>query len=589
MLNKNLKFSYILLIICCLFQHIIAQGEPIIFSATGDIPYGSNEVPIFQQQIEDQNLYSPSEFFVHLGDIKEQSDQCPEIYYSSVADDLLELAVPVFIVPGDNETTDCPDPVQAWDYWVQYFMDFQLNFCSAPITEKQAIRPENFAFVNKGVLFIGINLVSGVSSAIKNDDAAWVEQQFQEKVAQVRGAVIFSQCGPPGKTTFFDRFVPAAQTFAKPILFLHGDGHTWIQDYPWPTTAPNVLRVEVDNGGDEEPVQVTVTTDPQDMFIFLRNPFSNNPQIYNVMPCVQAGSDQQIDFGSVANLQGKATDDGVPISPGALTITWSKTSGPGTVTFDSPDQPITTAAFSAPGDYLLRLTADDGELQNYDEINVTVVAPSVLLEAKIYLEGPYEVNGDSMRTDLWNDNDIPLVSPYPEASRTVDSIPAAITDWVLVELRESPAGTAVASKSAFLRDDGRIVADDGIGQAISMNAVQNSYYIVVKHRNHLAVMSADLVPLNGSTSTLYDFTTGTEKVYGGVNAMTVLGSGVYGMFSGDANNDGQIQTIDKNLNWRNEVGLAGYRSSDFDLNGQVQTIDKNLYWRLNVGRGTQLP
>ncbi len=214
---------------------------------------------------------------------------------------------------------------------------------------------------------------------------------------------------------------------------------------------------------------------------------------------------------------------------------------------------------------------------------------TVLVETKIFLEGPYNSSTNEMSTALKDDGVIPEQSPYSEDPVTVSPIPDNIVDWVLVELRESDTGPALASKSAFLRKDGKIVADNGATEYINLNISEGDYYIVIKHRNHLGVMSADPVPLNGSTSTLYDFTTGADKAYGGVNAMTELNSGVYGMFSGDANNDGQIQTIDKNLNWRNEVGLAGYRSSDFDLNGQVQTIDKNLYWRLNVGRGTQLP
>ena len=92
----------------------LPTGEPITFSATGDVPYDPSEIPIFEQQIIDQNLYSPSEFFVHLGDIKNQSDPCDESFYSDMAGWLLELAVPVFIVPGDNETVDCTDPAQGY-------------------------------------------------------------------------------------------------------------------------------------------------------------------------------------------------------------------------------------------------------------------------------------------------------------------------------------------------------------------------------------------------------------------------------------------------------------------------------------------
>src|SRR5215813_13227776 len=48
-----------------------------------------------------------------------------------------------------------------------------------------------------------------------------------------------------------------------------------------------------------------------------------------------------------------------PTGP-AATVTWSKESGPGTVTFADAKAPVTTATFSAPGAYVLKLTADNG-------------------------------------------------------------------------------------------------------------------------------------------------------------------------------------------------------------------------------------
>ena len=53
-------------------------------------------------------------------------------------------------------------------------------------------------------------------------------------------------------------------------------------------------------------------------------------------------------------------------------ITWSKVSGPGTVTFASPNAATTTATFSAPGVYVLRLAAHDGVLSSSDDVGVTV-------------------------------------------------------------------------------------------------------------------------------------------------------------------------------------------------------------------------
>ena len=68
------------------------------------------------------------------------------------------------------------------------------------------------------------------------------------------------------------------------------------------------------------------------------------------------------------------SDDGLPNPPGAVSTTWSKVSGPGTVTFGNANAVDTTASFSLAGSYVLRLTANDSALQASDDISVTVNA-----------------------------------------------------------------------------------------------------------------------------------------------------------------------------------------------------------------------
>jgi hypothetical protein len=54
---------------------------------------------------------------------------------------------------------------------------------------------------------------------------------------------------------------------------------------------------------------------------------------------------------------------------------WSQLPGaPGTATFTAPTSPTTDVTFSAPGTYVLRLTANDTELQGTDDVTVTVNA-----------------------------------------------------------------------------------------------------------------------------------------------------------------------------------------------------------------------
>ncbi len=143
---------------------------------------------------------------------------------------------------------------------------------------------------------------------------------------------------------------------------------------------------------------------------------------------------------------------------------------------------------------------------------IAVKKKKVLLQTKIFLEGAYNSSANEMNANLGNS--IPTTSPYSEDPRSVNSIPADVVDWVLIQLRTTADGTAVVSKSAFINKDGRIVADDGATGEIELTAAEGNYYIVIKHRNHLAVMSKDPVSLNGTTSTLYDFTTGSDKFYG---------------------------------------------------------------------------
>jgi len=98
----------------------------------------------------------------------------------------------------------------------------------------------------------------------------------------------------------------------------------------------------------------------------------------NVAPLVNAGPDQSIALADFASLEGVITDDGKPSTPGAVMAEWSKISGPGTVSFADETALETTATFSEGGVYVLRLTADDGEVLTADEVVITVIAPTVV-------------------------------------------------------------------------------------------------------------------------------------------------------------------------------------------------------------------
>src|SRR5215212_8641356 len=80
----------------------------------------------------------------------------------------------------------------------------------------------------------------------------------------------------------------------------------------------------------------------------------------NQPPTVEAGPDQEIESPNSATLNGSVSDDALPRGS-TVSVTWSVVSGPGNVAFANANAATTTATFSAPGTYILKLTANDTE------------------------------------------------------------------------------------------------------------------------------------------------------------------------------------------------------------------------------------
>jgi hypothetical protein len=93
------------------------------------------------------------------------------------------------------------------------------------------------------------------------------------------------------------------------------------------------------------------------------------PPPANEAPQVTIDGPATVTLPNGAQLDGLVTDDG---NPGPYTVAWSKASGPGTVSFAKADAEDTTATFSASGQYVLELTADDGELTDSATVTITV-------------------------------------------------------------------------------------------------------------------------------------------------------------------------------------------------------------------------
>jgi len=222
------------------------------------------------------------------------------------------------------------------------------------------------------------------------------------------------------------------------------------------------------------------------------------------------------------------------------------------------------------------------------------------LNLKVYLEGPFSTS--DMTTYLNTFNFLPLSQPYNAApwsysgTESVAAIPNAnIVDWVLVELRETAGGASTATSStmigrqaAFLLKNGQVVGTDGSSLLSFSLTITNNLYVVIWHRNHLAIMSSVPLVLSGGSYT-FDFSTGAATVYGGQNGHKSIATGIWGMIAGDGNSNGTVGTTDKVDVWAAQAGYSGYLMGDFDLNGNVDNVDKVEKWSPNSGRGSQVP
>lgn len=253
-----------------------APAAPLTFSATGCGPYAPKEEPLLEKYLDLVAKDGKSAFLLHLGDIVHGTKKdWPEEQFAKVATILRASKTPVFIVPGDNEWNDQDDPDQAWSFWVKHFMNFEKHFPDAPKVQRQRERPENLAWVQNGVLMVGINLVGGRVHDKKewarrmDENGDWVRRQLKENGEAARAMVVFAQATPlKDHEPFVRQLADAAKTWGKPVLYLHADGHVWQVESPW--RAPNLVRVQTEQLSKNPPVLVTVSEDPAAPFHFDR-------------------------------------------------------------------------------------------------------------------------------------------------------------------------------------------------------------------------------------------------------------------------------------------------------------------------------
>jgi|GEM_PF-4366363 len=220
------------------------------------------------------------------------------------------------------------------------------------------------------------------------------------------------------------------------------------------------------------------------------------------------------------------------------------------------------------------------------------------LSLKVLLQGAtLNSPGLLMRDDLRVNNVLPLNEPYInidyfdhfgngggetiEANLLADNGENSVVDWLLVELRDAnDPSQIVETQSVLLQRDGTVIDIKG-SEEITFNGIVGDYYVAIRHRNHLGVMTATPISLENNVS--LDFTDINTPTWG-ISARVNLEDGRQGMWAGNSQIDNKlvfqgaeneptaifftILQADGNDQSFPDYIAFGYYNSDVDMNGQ---------------------
>jgi hypothetical protein len=238
------------------------------FYVMADCPYDDNEREnLMPAYIED--LSSDAAFLFHLGDLQYAAeDNCEEWAYEIASSIIKKSSIPTFVVPGDNDMNDCPDHEHGEDMWKQYFHKIDEYWGHDFNLTRWGKFDESFSFVNKGVLYFGLNVVGG-----KPYSESEAEIRYAMHLANIRTIingldaeefkviVILAHADPTyetGHEEFFEGLAEIIEKVSKPTIHFNGDYHEYYETEGGEYDVDNYMRITLDGESISPPISVEI-------------------------------------------------------------------------------------------------------------------------------------------------------------------------------------------------------------------------------------------------------------------------------------------------------------------------------------------
>jgi hypothetical protein len=217
------------------------------FGVLGDAPYSDLEAERLDLVIDEMNR-EQLEFVVHVGDVGTSAQACTDEWLLERKTQFARIRHPFVLVPGDNEWSDCKDPVARLQRWRETFCYTETIF---RLVRQQGEYCEHVRWEAGGRVFVTLNIPGNNNNAAHPEHAArmkaafaWLDEAVRRAEGK-KGLVILIQANPftgrKGYAELVKRLAGLGERYPGRVLLIHGDTHLYREDEP----LPGLRRVEV--------------------------------------------------------------------------------------------------------------------------------------------------------------------------------------------------------------------------------------------------------------------------------------------------------------------------------------------------------